>query len=136
MTAPSTRGDPPERKRPSAGGAGAGSWGGNDDQKSSAKPSDPQPPRRDPRDLALMAAPDRLKGALVSILAGLRELRQDDDPVGLWDEVALVLRRRLGPTERGFLLMTAAQAAEPADLDALAMRVAADVMASYQGRAA
>ena len=78
---------------------------------------------RDPRDIALRLASDRLKGALGSIQHGLRELRETDDPAGLVDDIATILRRRLGPTERGWLLITAAQAANPADLEALAVAV-------------
>lgn len=92
--------------------------------------------RTDFRDLAFRIAPDRLRAALTSLLHGLRELRHSDDPTALVDEVADVLRARLGPTERGWLLFAAAQAAEPDHLDALAADVARDILGSYREVAA
>ena len=76
-----------------------------------------------PRDLAFKLAPERTKAAAVTLLHGLAELRYGGDPTELVDEVADVLCARLDPTERGWLLMTAAKAAEPANLDALAVAV-------------
>lgn len=77
----------------------------------------------DPRGLALARASFRHKGAFVSLLHGLTELRHGTDPGPLVSEVSDVWQHRLGPNGRGFLLMVGAQAAEPQDLDALAIGV-------------
>jgi hypothetical protein len=79
--------------------------------------------RRDPRDLALTMAPDAIKGALVSLLNGLKELASSDNPALLLDEVALILRRRLDRLQRRWLLWVAATAAEPEDAASLASSV-------------
>jgi hypothetical protein len=78
---------------------------------------------RDPQELALATASVRHKAALVSLLHGLEELRRGADPGPLVSEIADVWQHRLCAHERGFLLMVGARAAEPDNLDALAMAV-------------
>ena len=78
---------------------------------------------RNPQELALALASSRHKGALVSMLHGLVELRGGAEPGPLVDEISDVWQHRLDPNERGFLLMLGARAAEPDDLDALAMAI-------------
>ena len=81
-------------------------------------------PGADPRNLALLLAPDRLKGALVSLVAALQEIMNRPDTAGdVVDEVATVLDHRLTRDEIGVLLAVLAAAADPADLAALAENV-------------
>ncbi|MFK7945451.1 MAG: hypothetical protein AB8B85_21435 [Paracoccaceae bacterium] len=79
--------------------------------------------RQDASDLAFRLAHPRFKAVLVSCLHGLVELPDAAHPTALADDLATILRYRLDRTERGFLLMTAAQAAEPEDLGRLALAV-------------
>lgn len=80
---------------------------------------------RDPRDLALTLAPLRIKGALISLQHGLLEVHHNVDLVDLVDGAVEILCHRLDPVERGWLLVTAAQAADSANLGALAEAVVA-----------
>ena len=74
----------------------------------------------DERDLALTLAPDHMKAVLVALAHGLAEFRRGADLAELVDGLADVFRYRLDRQQRGLMLMASAQAAEPADLEALA----------------
>ena len=71
-------------------------------------------------------APDRLERVLAHTGYCLREIRHTARPGALSGDLALIWRRHLGPVERCLLLATAAQAADPEDLDALLTAVQRD----------
>lgn len=65
----------------------------------------------------------RFKAALVSVAYSASEMRQGGDPVELANAAADILQDHLDRDERGWLLMVTAQAAEPIDLEALAIAI-------------
>jgi hypothetical protein len=79
----------------------------------------------DKRDPALTLAPDHIKAVLVSLAYSLAELRHSGDLAEVVDGLADVFRHRLDREQRGLMLVASAQAAEPADLEALAEDVVA-----------
>lgn len=65
----------------------------------------------------------RFKAALVSVAYSAVDMHQGGDPIELADAAADILRDHLNREERGWLLMATAQAAEPIDLEALAIAI-------------
>ncbi len=108
---------PPQSENPGAGSTGAQFSLAGVSHYTTANGTDTQPEGTSPS--------RRVGAALVTTAHALTRLRLGDEPAGLVDDAATALRYHLGPAERGFMLMVAAQTAEPDDLEALAGTVIA-----------